>query len=412
MEVDGGYAIIFTDSGRETHTHFDGYEGPLFCDGTFKVTPPLFNSLLTVHLQRENHVFPLFYALLTSRSQQLYEACLNRMKQDMGLITITSTMTDYEIGLMNACREVFDCPSHGCWFHYSQALLKRVHKTGLLGTFNGNHDLKRFIHQLMTLALLPAENVEATFHELRNQRPRLAPHTERKLSDFLRYYGRYWLRKITPEILSVFGLPQRTNNSVESFHAVLKRKMGHPHPNFYVFLEILNKLIECKLNDLSLLTNGEEIARRRSVLQITNERRLAAIGVQLTGQQITPLAFVKRACSFIRRYAEDHAEASDSQTDEDGNADGSREGSTDREPEREEENVSDQDDQDDNTPTRAPDNLCPVCLLNPRSAVFAPCGHALCYDCGIRIRDNVVPNNRCHCCRTDIASVVRVFGMT
>ena len=416
VEVAGDHAIIFTDSGRETHGLFDAYEGPLFCDGTFKVTPPLFDSLITVHLQRGNHVFPLFYALLTSRTQQLYVACLSRMKQSMDGITITSTMTDYEIGLMNACREVFDCPSHGCWFHYSQALLKRVRKIGLLGAFHRNSDLKRFIHQLMTLALLPAENVEATFDELRNQRPRLAPDTERKLSDFLRYYERYWLRKITPARLSVFGLPQRTNNSVESFHAVLKRKMGHPHPNFFVFLDILNKLIQCKLNDLSLLTNGEEIARRRSVLQITNERRLAVLGEQLTGQQIAPLAFVKRACAFIRRYAEDHVETSESQTDEDGNADGPREGNPDREPETDEENVNHQDDQDDNTdrsssPTRAPDNSCPVCLLNPRNAVFVPCGHALCYDCGVHVQGDVAPNNRCHCCRADIASVVRVFGM-
>jgi len=69
--------------------------------------------------------------------------------------------------------------------------------------------------------------------------------------------------------------------------------------------------------------------------------------------------------------------------------------SPDREPEREEENVGTQNNkQDNNTPTRAPDNLCPVCLLNPRSAVFVPCGHALCYDCGIRIQGTLVPNNR------------------
>ncbi|KAK7088648.1 hypothetical protein V1264_022547 [Littorina saxatilis] len=226
VEVAGDHAIIFTDSGRETHGLFDAYEGPLFCDGTFKVTPPLFDSLLTVHLQRGNHVFPLFFALLTSRTQhlhrgnhvfplffallssrtqhlhrgnhvfplffalltsrtqhlhrgnhvfplflalltsrtqhlhrgnhvfplffalltsrtqQLYVACLSRMKQIMDGITITITMTDYEIGLMNACREVFDCPSHGCWFHYSQALLKRVRKIGLLGAFHRNSDLK------------------------------------------------------------------------------------------------------------------------------------------------------------------------------------------------------------------------------------------------------------------------------
>lgn len=172
-----------------------------------------------------------------------------------------------------------------------------------------------------------------------------------------------------------------------------------PDNHFKIQEGTVNKLIECKLNDLSLLTNGEEIARRRSVLQINNERRLAVLGEQLTGQQIAPLAFVKRACAFIRRYAEDHVETSESQTDEDGNADGPREGNPDREPETDEENVNHQDDQDDTTdrsssPTRAPDNSCPVCLLNPRNAVFVPCGHALCYDCGVHVQGNVAPNNR------------------
>lgn len=46
----------------------------------------------------------------------------------------------------------------------------------------------------------------------------------------------YWLRTKGPEVFSVYGLPRRTNNNIESFHGQLKEKFQTVHPNLWTFL--------------------------------------------------------------------------------------------------------------------------------------------------------------------------------
>lgn len=47
---------------------------------------------------------------------------------------------------------------------------------------------------------------------------------------------RYWLRSIGPQVVSVHGLPRRTNNNIESFHNALRLKFSVAHPSLWVFL--------------------------------------------------------------------------------------------------------------------------------------------------------------------------------
>ena len=57
-------------------------------------------------------------------------------------------------------------------------------------------------------------------------------------------------------------------------------------------------------------------------------------------------------------------------------------------------------------------NICPVCLAAPRSAVVTPCGHSACYSCADTIFQMAPPANKCQEYRQPIMSVVRVFGMS
>ena len=43
----------------------------------------------------------------------------------------TSTMSDWETGARNAFRNVYsETRIYGCWFHYTQAIWKRIQKWG------------------------------------------------------------------------------------------------------------------------------------------------------------------------------------------------------------------------------------------------------------------------------------------
>lgn len=48
--------------------------------------------------------------------------------------------------------------------------------------------------------------------------------------------NRYWINTVGVEVISVYGRPRRTNNSVESFHKKFTAELGVHHPNIQVFL--------------------------------------------------------------------------------------------------------------------------------------------------------------------------------
>ena len=53
----------------------------------------------------------------------------------------------------------------GCWFHYSQAMLKRVNKLGLKD-YQNRDDIKDIIRCILGLALLPAADIPTGLQEV------------------------------------------------------------------------------------------------------------------------------------------------------------------------------------------------------------------------------------------------------
>jgi len=50
------------------------------------------------------------------------------------------------------------------------------------------------------------------------------------------YIYSYWIRRVGVNVLSVNGVPRRTNNNIESFHNTLKYQFSVTHPNLWAFL--------------------------------------------------------------------------------------------------------------------------------------------------------------------------------
>ncbi|KAL8625680.1 hypothetical protein ACOMHN_043955 [Nucella lapillus] len=169
---------------------------------------------------------------------------------------------------------------------------------------------------------------------------------------------------------------------------MLKRKIGVAHPNFYVFIDYLNKVIESKLADLKSLDSGMPLSRRKPRQQMINEDRLRRLEQQLSEDEISAGVFLTNSCLHCHRYA---------------NAIGTAGNDTPGDSE------SDQEVEQTRQETL---NLCPVCLTSSRNAAIIPCGHSACIHCADTIWKMVPPGNKCHECRGPIANVVRVFGMS
>ena len=90
--------------------------------------------------------------------------------------------------------------------------------------------LELFLKEFNSLGLLPPDEIRAAFFVLKARIPMEFPDFEQPLVDFADYWERFWLNQIGPEGLSVFALSDRTNNIVESYHALLKHVLGAKAP--------------------------------------------------------------------------------------------------------------------------------------------------------------------------------------
>lgn len=84
-----------------------------------------------------------------------------------------------------------------------------------------DENLTMIIKRILALAFLPAPLIE---EEYERQKQEIADSDEYSelLDEFFNYFERYWMRIITPEGFSVYGLSKRSNNVVEAFNFSLQ----------------------------------------------------------------------------------------------------------------------------------------------------------------------------------------------
>lgn len=108
--------------------------------------------------------------------------------------------------------------------------MKRAESTKLLESIANCVGEKQYFQKIARLALLPAQDIRLAFTWLRIAFVEMRA----KFEAFLNYFEIFWLNTVTPEVFSVYGLENRTNNYIESYHRKLNRVMG-PHPTIWQF---------------------------------------------------------------------------------------------------------------------------------------------------------------------------------
>ena len=105
----------------------------IYMDSTFRVVPSLYYQLFTVFVPHADYSFPVFYALMPRKTKDLYVAVMRMISQLAPDFQPTQVIADFEEAPTSAVLEVFgaDVVISGCWFHYAQALVKRMRKLGL-----------------------------------------------------------------------------------------------------------------------------------------------------------------------------------------------------------------------------------------------------------------------------------------
>ena len=241
-------------------------------DGTFKTVPRAFNQMYTVFCQFNGHALPGVFVLMTRRTEELYQAVFEKIKELNPLFSPRSVMTDYETAPINAIRSVFpEVESNGCWFHYVDRIRSKVQKYGLSDLYLEDNEVRSAVKSLMCLPLLPPGEIRAAFQAVRAS---LSPRVVLLLRRLLRYVLRYWLNQVGVERISVHGCRDHTNNATEAFQSTLKRKLG-VHPSLFSHLPKLKRIAEDTVNEIGRLRNGHEIRRRQRNSYVNNHKRIS-----------------------------------------------------------------------------------------------------------------------------------------
>ena len=262
-----------------------------YADGTFKVVPPLFEQLYTIHGLQENVAVPLIYALLPNKTE---ETCLTLLREIKKLLPATAAqpktiMTDFEVAMINAIQIEFQqTVNRGCFFHFSQCIFRRIQENGLKREYEANPEIAITLKMLPALAFVPIQDIVDAFENLCDQNI-FSP----ELQVIVDYFKDTWLSR--PQwrgrqqrqpffALNMWncydgvqdGLP-KTNNFLEGWHRGFQMQISAEHPNIWKFISALKR--EQSLNELRIEqhVSGQQPPIGRRVYRDSAQRLLTLV---------------------------------------------------------------------------------------------------------------------------------------
>ena len=230
------------------------YNAPI--GGTFKIAPRFFQQVVIIHLLKtgngKSHPFPLVIALLTRKTQPLYKAVLETVPEFNPEIM----MADFETSLRNELRETFpQCTINGCWFRYTQAVIRKIRKLGFTAQMTTNVEFKNWINSVLVVPLLHCGRHRRSLRIVVDKSFRRVEH---------RYpQGLHYSSMKNPSCrwrLSVYRTKGRTNNPTEASNRKLLRFLiGNATPNYFIFLRRIKESLKTSNLDFISLRNGLSI---------------------------------------------------------------------------------------------------------------------------------------------------------
>lgn len=190
---------------------------------------------------------------MTRKTQVAYEHALNYVDKHVFPLSCEAIITDYECAMRQAIRKILpNVKLLGCWFHYAQAIRRKVASLPELFHLVRTQQKFRMIYlKFICLALLPHEKIEKIFHELALEGLKLSE----AFTPFVKYFRNQWLNRVGPKNFSVFLEETRTTCAAEGYNGKLG-KTFETHPNFFVFVESLQWEELAKSNSLEQHING------------------------------------------------------------------------------------------------------------------------------------------------------------
>ena len=216
----------------------------LLADGTFKSAPPPYAQLYTLHGIQNNRRIPLVFALMTNKATGDYVRLLQLVRRYVRRATGRPfdpelIVTDYELGMINAVGMELPNTTHvGCFFHFCQAIFKKVKEYGLVRAYRDQPRVQGFIRKIMALPFLPVLVLRVNYNLHKQQNRRLIRRYP-ALARLTLYFAMTWLNGSFPlPMWNVYNrhFRLRTTNGVEGWHKRWNGIVARTHPNIWYFI--------------------------------------------------------------------------------------------------------------------------------------------------------------------------------
>ncbi|CAF0766253.1 unnamed protein product [Adineta steineri] len=259
----------------------------ILMDGTFTATPPFFDQVYTLHALKFDCDFPCVFGLLPDRKKSTYQILFQELKtvaQSMNRVFQPERIiSDFESSLMPAIASEFPQTTHsGCYFHFNQSIYRRIQNLGLATAYSNDDEIRDCCRKLMSLALMPINEVESSFYSLRAS---LSSKAKQELRQLLLYFDSYWMTQVPLKMWNVYDFHHRTNNNCEGFHNRLNRRIERAHSNIWSFVRCL-LAEESRFQHMYVQINIGAQPRVKSKLADTIQKRINTLKERYNNQQI------------------------------------------------------------------------------------------------------------------------------
>ncbi|KAG0440468.1 hypothetical protein DMUE_1726 [Dictyocoela muelleri] len=274
----------------------------IYMDGTFKSAPHEFYQLYIIHVEFNSQCFPIMYCFLCGKTEEIYYLLFCRIKEVLLQKNIefspNTVQIDFEYAAYNAIKRVFpNINIKGCFFHFGQAIWRKVVDLGLKTMFNEDVNFKECVQTITSLALVPIEFIDESWRIIKEM---LINNTWQSDLLFL-YIEETWLVNNRPlfdrQIWSQHGVFRgRTNNYAEGVHSKINSSITRSHPNFYELVDKLSTFQMLYSLEYQRLINGGPLKERKKIYieqdkRIENLLNLFGNGLISLKQLLTGLAY-------------------------------------------------------------------------------------------------------------------------
>ena len=282
-----------------------------YIDGTFKIVKEPIKQLLTIHvilkIAYTRVSVPVCFVLMTRRRKIDYVAIFKKIKEKCNEFLseknlkceLKTIMADFEIALWQAIRELrhnnhfpADLEMKGCYFHFTQAVLRKAVQYGLQNEYYKkiNSGLRCYIKWLMSLVLLPPDLMQTTFRLMFDKiKEKNCP----KLKKLYLYYEKNWINGNNWSIEEICQWKQhiRTNNDAERFHMKLMSTVEKSNVPFYELVNILGDIGRYIWNNAKMFAQGLIGSYQKKEAK-SFEQTLTKASNLLQNNKITPIQFL------------------------------------------------------------------------------------------------------------------------